>query len=663
MTSFDIAAITPEVSQVVKDSRIDNIYQISPTSLLLKLHQPNQPPIYLLIDAGRRLHITSYVLKKPQKPPTFCMALRKYLKNGRVLDIRQHEFERTVVIEVNTKEGEFHLISELFGGGNIILVSPQNKILQALTYRKMRDRNIWRGDLFQYAPQRGANPLGLNRRDMGEIKNLGELGVVRALTRFLSIGGLYAEEILLRAQVEKGTPSGSLTEEEINRIFIQLQQILSPLITGNIEPRIVVDEENRWVDVTPIPLEKYAHFQQKTYKTFNKALDDYYAKMGVKERVVEVAEEAEREIARQQRILQRQQRALNDLKKRIKRNRETGDVIYRHFNELQVLLERTLSWKRSGKPWKQVVLDTEKEKEAGQSPAIYFHSLEPERLILNVLVETLTFPLSLRRSAQANAANYYARAKKAKKKLEGVKKALQETKLNIKGLQRQRVERVRETRMPPPKRRQRMWYEKFRWFHSSNGFLVIGGRDATTNEILIKKYMESHDRVFHADIPGAPFVLVKTEGKSPPKQTMNEAAQLAASYSRAWRHMLGAVDVYWFFPQQVSKSPPPGQQLKKGSFMISGQKNFVRNVPLGVAIGIKVEGERLTVVGGPIEAVTNQTNIYVRITLGRETSGRLAKQIRGLLAEKAPKALQKRFLGISLEEIQGFIPAGRGRML
>jgi predicted ribosome quality control (RQC) complex YloA/Tae2 family protein len=657
MTSFDIAALTPELDRTIKGARINNIYQINPTTLLLKLRQPSQPSLHLLIESGKRLHLTSYALEKPKRPTAFCMALRKHLRNGRVTGIRQHEFERVITVQVSTGKDDFQLIIELFGGGNIILVDSQNKILHALTYRKMRDRNILRGETFQHAPPRGRNPLKLSRPDFGEIETLGQLEIVKALTKFLSIGGLYAEEILLRACVNKDTACESLTKQEIDRIFDEFHKILSIFKTGNVKSCIVIDERGAWIDVIPTLLKKYARFEQRPYDAVNKALDEYYTKTAVEESVVEVSKEAEKEVAKQRRILKRQQKALKDSIEKIEENRKIGDVIYTHFNDLQFLFQKIASEKRDGKSWKQIVSSIEKDAE--HIPAIHFHSLQLERLILNVSVDGLVFPLNIRRSIQVNAANYYKKAKKAKKKLEGVKKALEETQTKIMELQQQRGRLVKETRKLPPERRKRAWYEKFRWFHSSDGFLVLGGRDATTNEILIKKHMEPHDVVFHADVVGAPFVLIKTEGKHPPEQTINESAQLAASYSRAWREMLDTVNVYWVSPKQVSKAALP---LKRGAFIIRGSKNYVRNVPLQIAIGVQMKEERPIVVGCPVEAISKQTSIYIEIIPGNQKSGELAKRVRRLLAKKFPEALQKRILEIPLEEIQGFIPSGSGAM-
>jgi predicted ribosome quality control (RQC) complex YloA/Tae2 family protein len=588
------------------------------------------------------------------------MALRKNLGNGKITDIQQHEFERTVDIKIQTKEGEFQLIIELFGEGNIILASPENKILHALVYKRMRDRNILRGENFRYAPPSGKNPFKISRKDFSEIKNFGQLMIVKALTKFLSIGGLYAEEILLRAEIDKNSPCEVLGRQELGKIFAQLQLILSSLTAGKIEPCIIADESGNWVDVTPIRLKKHEHLQTKAYKKFNDALDEFYTETKLKTEMTQATREFKRQLAKLQRVLEKQQKALENSKMDVPRNKKLGELIYAHLGELQLLQQRIMNEKQSGKAWKQIISDLQKEKERELIPARYFQALDSKHRILTVSLEDSTLQLALTRSIQANAAKFYEKAKKAQRKLEGAEKALRETQTKIEQLQQKKLKIVKVPK-PPPVRREKAWYEKFRWFHSSDGLLVIGGKDATTNEILIKKHMEPHDIVFHADIVGAPFVLIKTEGKTPSEQSLKEAAQFAASYSRAWKEMFGAVDVYWFHPQQVSKSPPSGQYLKKGSFMIRGVKNYIRNVPLAVAIGVQIK-DQARIVGGPPEAISKHTSVYVEVVPGEHKSSQLAKQIRRILAEKAPKDWRKQILEVPLEEIQVFIPSGKGNI-
>lgn len=662
MTSFDIAAITTELEHLLNDARIDNIYQTNPKTLLLKLRCPAQPTAQLVIEAGKRIHLTSYSFTTPPKPPAFCMALRKYLRNARIAKVQQHEFERIMIIGLRGRGGEYQLISELFGEGNIILVGPENEIVQALVYRRMRDRNVIPKQKFAYPPPSGRNPVNLGPEDLDQIKEFGQLSVVKALTRFLSLGGLYAEEVLLRADADKNTPCKDLKKEEIDTIFTKLHNLVTEVVEDKVRPRIIIDYEGRWIDVTPVPLKRYAHLEYSTYGTLSKALDEYYTRTSTQEKVERVEKRAEQELERVTTILHDQEKALEDLRDKAELDRKIGDIMYRHLNELQFLLQRTMSEKRSGGTWEEIIAKLQDEKKDSRSPATYFDHLIPESLTLQVSVENQSFQLDLEKSVQENALSHYEGAKKAERKLVGVGKAIEQTQVEIGKLRNLMVEESERASKPPSIMPKREWYEKFRWFHSSDGFLVIGGRDASTNRVLVRRYMKTDDIVFHTDIPGAPFVLVKTDGKLPPEQTVREAAQLAASYSRAWKEMLATTNVYWVSPQQVSEHPPSGEYLPKGSFMIYGKRNYVRNVPLEAAIGVKKE-DRMKIIGGPTDAIAKQTDLFVKIVPGKNTSSKLAKEIRHRLATASSNTAREEILQIPIEEIQGFIPSGRGDLL
>ena len=661
MTSFDVAAATHEINQQGEGAHIAKIYQIGTHTLLFRLRKPNNPRIQLLVEARKRIHLTTYVHETPKRPSAFCMSLRKYLDNGVIKAVRQHEFERIVTIDIATRQGDFQLIFELFGGGNVILVDPENKILQAMTYKRMRDRNILRGELFQYPPARGKNPLSITFEEFLGIQDLEKTEIVRALTKIVSISGAYAEEVLLRAKINKKTLCNTLTQTELEETFNQLKASLEQVRSGKIEAYIVNDKKGNWIDVTPLPMKKYEDFQQTKFETFNKALDEYYTKITEAELVQESSGDVESEVSRYKRILERQQKALQSLKEPIEKNKNIGDLIYLHFGELQALLQKISEQKRRGQSWEQIASNLEAQKKANSYPETYFHKLEPKNQVVHVSLDGQTFSLQFNETIQSNADRYYMRSKKAEKKLKGAEKTLQVTLAKIKKAEKQ-VKRVKAEQQPLAKRRKKEWYEKFRWFYSSDGFLVIGGRDATTNEIIVKKQMEPDDIVFHAEIVGAPFVLIKTHGKEIPQQTINQAAQQAASYSRAWKEQFTAVNVYWIHPDQVSKTPPSGQSLKKGSFMIRGNKNFVRGVDLRVAIGVKMDNDQIRVIGGPVDAVASQTKAYVHVVQGTMKSSELAKKIRHVLSQKVSEDLKRTVTAIPIEDFQRFIPLGRGKM-
>lgn len=660
ITSFDVRAIACELANTIKNTRVENIYQIGHKTLLFKLHSPNQPTRQLLMEAGKRVHLTDYALEKPPSPPVFCMVLRKHLNGGVIENIEQHEFERAITFKIRVRQELTQLIVELFGEGNVILAGQENVIVAAMSFKKMRDRNILRNETFKHAPARGKNPLLVTRTQLDEMGDLGKLEIVRALVRLLSIGGLYAEEVLLRANVDKNTPCQTITREQTDAVFHQLQSLLSPLREGKFDPAIVIDDKGEWIDVTPIRLKTYEPLKAEPYDSFSKALDDYYARMSQVGWISEAQKEYERELGRQQRMLHDQQKTLEEAPKTIERNKRVGDLLHFHLGELQLLQQQISDAKLRGESWEQVASRLEKEKQEGRSPAVYFDSFNAENLILNVSIGGSVFPIQMNQTIQANAAEHYEQMKKAERKLEGSRKALEETQRRLEELQKKWTKKVEQAKVErTPKQLDRAWYEKFRWFNSSDGFLVLGGRDATTNEILVKKHLEPHDIVFHADIIGAPFVIVKTKGESPTEQVIREAAQFAVSYSRAWREMLNVLDVYWVCSDQVSKTSPSGQYLDKGSFMIRGKKNYVRKVALQVALGVRAEDGHMRVIGGPLDAIRRQTNMYVELVPGEQTSAEIAKRIRRFLSERTDEEYRDRISKIPIEEIQKFIPPGK----
>ena len=289
-TSFDVAAVVRELSEAVLDSRVSNVYQLGSKTLLFKLRKADKPVFWLVLDAGKRLHLTSYAVEKPKVPPSFCMALRKYLRNCWLTGVEQYEFERVVVFTFRTKAGVMRLFLELFGDGNIILVGENGKILQALSYKRMRDRNILLGEVFHFAPPSGKNPLKVSKEDLlQELRNVGDVEVVRALARFLGVGGFYAEEVLLRAGVDKKTPSKALTDAVVDAVFDNLHGMLSQASSGKLEPCVVLDENGGFVDVAPFRLKRYAGFNHQSYEGFNGALDEFYVRVSAIERALVAA--------------------------------------------------------------------------------------------------------------------------------------------------------------------------------------------------------------------------------------------------------------------------------------------------------------------------------------------------------------------------------------
>ena len=672
-----MAAVVYELQECIIDSRVNSVYQLDGKTLLLKLHKPDKPELRLVLESGRRLHLTSYVLEKPLTPPAFCMALRKYLRNSRLTSLEQYEFERIVILSFKTSAGVVRLVLELFGEGNIILVGEDGRILQALSYKRMRDRNILRGEVFVFPPPSGKNPFKVS---MGELrsglKGFGDVEVVRVVAHFLGVGGVYAEEALLRADVDKTKHCDALGEKEIDSIFDSLRVLLSRVQTGDLEPTIVLDEGGSLLDVIPFKLKRYDGFRHRSYDGFNEALDEFYARVTAVEKALAGVEvdRLQREAERLKRIIADQEKVMAEAEAKADRDKRIGDTIYGYSGDFQALLDKFSVGKQMGKNWNAVVSEVLSEKKAGLKPSVFFESLDAKGLIANVCVEGLIFGLELQRSLFENAASFYERGKKARHKLEGARAALEDSCRKLADVEK-KMHKAEELEQVKPaeamqelakhKVKHKEWFEKFRWFVSSDGFLVVAGKDATSNEVLIKKHTEDKDVVFHANIVGAPFVVVKTEGKKPSERCLREAAEFGAAFSRGWREGFGSVDVYWVKPEQLSKGGPSGESVAHGAFAVRGERNWMRSTPLRIAVGVaindKESGARIG--GGPVEAVKAKSNACVVIVPGDIEGKELLKRVLTSLGRKLSRELRETVLNVPIEEIREFIPYGKGRIL
>ena len=247
----------------------------------------------------------------------------------------------------------------------------------------------------------------------------------------------------------------------------------------------------------------------------------------------------------------------------------------------------------------------------------------------------------LKKSVDENAGTYFNLAKKAKKKLEGAKAALKDSKKKLEQLQKQEDKFQKEAEKKQDKKdRKKEWYEKFHWFISSEEFLCIGGKDATSNEIIIKKHTDKEDLVFHTDAPGSPFFVIKN-GQAAGEKTIEETAQAVAVYSKEWKSGYTSAEVFYIKPEQVSKEAESGEYMSKGSFMVRGKRTTIQPK---MQYGIGLVNEEI--IGGPVNAVKVKTKNYIVVMPGREKKSASAKKIRSKLK------------GGDLDDIIKFLPAG-----
>ena len=202
----------------------------------------------------------------------------------------------------------------------------------------------------------------------------------------------------------------------------------------------------------------------------------------------------------------------------------------------------------------------------------------------------LTIDIDLGLTPWKNASEYFVEkrqaATKEQKTLESSTKALRSQEAKISQDLKKGLKQEKAILRPV---RKLMWFEKFIWFISSDGYLVLGGKDPQQNEMLYKKYMKKGDVYLHADIQGAATVVVRNNIKTPdapiPPSTLSQAGSLVVACSSAWDSKAG-MSAWWASATQVSKSAPSGDFLPVGSFSVNGKKNFLPPSQLLLGFGV-----------------------------------------------------------------------------
>ncbi len=248
-----------------------------------------------------------------------------------------------------------------------------------------------------------------------------------------------------------------------------------------------------------------------------------------------------------------------------------------------------------------------------------------------------------RKSAYENAAEHYEKSKKYKKKIEGIKRAIQES---MRKISEQKPERqVLRKKIV----RKKEWYEKYHWFFTPSGRLVLGGKDARSNQDLVRKHLEKQDLFAHADVHGAHATVFK-KGQEAPEEEKRMVARFAACYSRLWAAGVKVADAFIVRPDQVRTAAKAGEYLAKGAFVITGEREWYKNLPL--ELKISYDGEKL--LAGPPEAIKGKGVI---ISPGPGTKHEAAKKI---LAE-----LEKIFPGIQadVDWLMQILPNGGSKII
>ena len=626
MSNVDIYTISDELNKLLSGARVDKSFQPTNDIVVVRFHVPGTGRIDLVMQCGSRIHTSQYPLDNPTIPPSFPMLLRKRIKGAHVESIKQHNFDR--VVEIRVKKDQYYtIIVELFDKGNIILLDDENNIIQPLKRKQLSSRDISSKREYLFPEERGINPITITEEELKDLFRNGESDVVRTIA-MNGFGSLYSEEIVKRAnervELEKTTPTAELTDEQISAIYNALRNLFNDLKEGSIKPQIVKKDQKE--DVVPLDLVKYEDFEKTYYSNFNEACDEFYSKK-VNTSIKDVKEAAwNKKVNKFEKRLSLQQETLDNFAKTIEDSQHKGEIIYSNYPTIENIINVVNSARGKDYSFKEIGKILKKAKQDGMAEAQIYDSID-KMGVLTLDIDDTKIIIDPKLTIPENAEVYYEKAKKAKRKTKGALIAIENTKKQLEDIKSKKDIAMEHIAVPKKRiKKDLKWYEKLRWFISSENVLVVGGRDANSNENVVKKYLEPNDIYLHADIHGASSTAIKLNGAKLNDTILKESGEFAASFSSAWSKGFTTQDVFWVHPDQVSKTPEAGEFLAKGSFVIRGHRNYIRGARVKLAVGI-VDYEGKRIMAGPIEALEAHCENYVVLKPGFTKKEAIAKKI------------------------------------
>ena len=629
--------ISPKVSS---GYYVSDFSSITKNSILLKLHHPAEPDIMLIVST-KGIWFTNKKYRQIEENQ-FVKVLSREIERAKISSVSQPGSERIFFLYFVNRDNKVRkLIVEIFGKGNIILCDESMEIIWILNPIEVRHRTLRTGSEYVLPPKRGEDVLQISLESMKKMASLqpNNTEVVKWLGNCTSLPRKYLEEILLQSAINTKYVN-ILSDNDIEIIYEKTREITNKIIDEkNHAPSVIVDKLGLAVETSPIPMSKEVNV--KKVETYMDGIDQVLSNEILTIGRNLKTEEADRKILELEHDLEEQNKAKMQVISKSKSLRNLAHELMKlssigiqdlNDNKVNTLLENN---------------DTKIVYENG----LTYLDLFNERVKLESNIPTFSSLL-------------FSRAKELERGSINIDKASEELKSRIDKIQNQ-TQKIHE-KIQFNMLESKHWYERYRWFVTTDGHLVIGGRDASSNSAVIRKHMTENDIVFHAEIHGSPFFLVKNARNLDSGNFIDETAQATISFSRAWKDGLSSGDAYWVFPNQVKKGAPTGQYLPKGSFVIEGKRNFCKGVELKLSIGlIQIENNRYTIVCGPSNAIRRRSLVFASMLPGGSDPMNLAKKVKSefvRVISEFDSDLADYLKKIVLDEIIRMLPSGQSKI-
>jgi predicted ribosome quality control (RQC) complex YloA/Tae2 family protein len=614
-TSLDTLALVRELRSVGR-ARVDKAFDLPTGGWSLAMRVPGEGRRELVLVPGRFGALLAQSPAHGEELTPFAKEMRRLLAGAGLSSVSEPSGERFLEVRFRRSDEaeELLLAVELFGTGNL-LIARGGRIAAVAYPRQWAHRTVRVGSEYARPPVR-TDPWTLGRAEVVATLARSRTDLASTLAARLSLGGPVAEELIAREGWDGSEPAAPRADEVGPRLHDAMAVLLTEV--GDRPKGYLYSRSGVLVDATPYPSRRWeglAGVEVTVRPTFSEAAAEYFATL-VEAPRTEAEEEALKVRRELTRLLDQQKKAVDELSSTVAELHARAEAILTHYSEAETELDRL-----------RVERPTERTAEVR-------------------LGDTLV-PLDVDRPLRESAQAFFEESKRIRGKLEGAEAALKDTAQKL-GAPASQPPARRVTVEAGPRRKAR-WFERYRWFISSEGAIVIAGRDASSNDLIVRRHLKDGDVYVHADLHGAASVVVKhPEPGNPPigEATLREAAQWAVAFSKAWRAGLASATAFWVPNDQVSKSAASGEFVAKGAWVVHGTKHILRDLPMELALGtVTYEGESLWTVAPP-SAVRARGAIRALLAPGVERE------------RDAVEVELTRELGLPRSRLQALLPAG-----
>ncbi|WP_302536928.1 NFACT family protein [Clostridium phoceensis] len=549
-----LSGVVHELQNALSGAKIDKIYQPGRDEVVLALRAP-AGNVKLLLSANPshpRAHLTQISRENPDKPPMFCMLLRKHLSGARLLELVQPPMERVVDLRLEALDElgdrvERRLVLEAMGRhSNLILLDGEGRIMDCLR-RVDSDmsarRQVLPGLFYRLPPaQEKLDPSSLDRAAL-------ESALAAApeesqadkwlLDTFGGLSPLICRELAFRAGGATDARLHQMGEGGRSRLLDELEGLLRSVQENSFTP-VMLEKEGHPSDFTFQPISQYGPAVSCVpFPSFSALLDRFYEQRENQERVRQRGQDLIRSVTnardRAARKIGLQEQELAATRDR-ERLRQFGDIITSNLHAMEKGMSRLTAADFYDPECPQIHIPLDPLLTPQQNAAKYYKEYNKAKTAESIL--TLQLEKGRRDLDYLNSVLEAIALAEGERDLQEIRQELTDTGyLRRPSKARDRGKRVASKPME---------------FRSSSGLRISVGKNNTQNDLLTTKQAFKSDLWFHTQKIHGSHVILWTEGGQPDLTSIQEAAQLAAWFSQGRESGKVAVD---YTPVKYVKKP------------------------------------------------------------------------------------------------------------